>query len=169
MFNAAVWLGAAVFFTAGAAPALSSDAMHALLGPKFFPFYSGAVTQLVLARCLEFHVACGVIALIHLFTEGFYLGRPVRRWWLGLLAGLLALGLVGRYGLAPRLAQLHRTQHAVNVQPEQRTAAVNSFRVWHGAFQVLNLLLLAGVAVHFWRVTHPEDPLRFVGASKFRS
>jgi hypothetical protein len=48
--NAAVWLGAAIFYTVCAGPAVVSSDMPALLGLKYFPYFSGAVGQIVLAR-----------------------------------------------------------------------------------------------------------------------
>ena len=52
--------------------------------------------------------------------------------------------------------------------PGQREAAAKSFRVWEGLFQGFNVLMIAGVAVYFWRAAHPAEQLRFVGSAKIR-
>ena len=169
MLNAAVWLGASLFFAAGAAPALASHAVHALFREQYFDYLSGAVTQVVATRYFYWHIVCAIIACLHLLAEWLYLGRAARRRWLGLVAGLLALGLFGNAWLVPKLAQLHRSRHALNLRPEYRQAAAESFQSWYTVFQGLNLLIIGGVAIYFWRVTSSSDPLRFVSPNKFRS
>lgn len=169
MLNAAIWLGSAVFFTVGAMPALVARDVQALLGERYFNYISEGISQVMLTRYFYWHTAFAVIALAHVFTEWLYLGRKVSRLWPGLLAGLLALSLVGGFWLAPRLTQLHRLQHAANLQPVERDASARLFRTWQGVFQAINVLMIGGVALYFWRVTHPPDALRFVSPSKFRS
>lgn len=169
MLNAAVWLGAALFFMAGVTPALTSRDVHALFREQYFDYLSGALSQVVATRYFYWHTVCTIIALLHALAEWLYLGRSARRRWLGLVAGLLALGLIGNAWLVPKLAQLHRTGHAVNLGPAHREAAAKSFRSWHRVFQGMNLLIIGGVALYFWRVTSPSDPPRFVTPTKFRS
>ena len=168
MLNAAVWLGAALFYTMSVAPAVVSRDMLALLG-KSFPFYSGSVSQIVLTRYFYWHTVCAFIALLHLLAEWLYLGRVVHRLWSGLLAVLLAVGLLGSFWLSPKLVKLQRAQYFLNAKAEDRAAAAKSFRYWHNVFQALNVLMIGGVAVYFWRVTNPPDALRFVTPAKFRS
>jgi len=166
--NAAVWLGAAVFFTVCAGPAAVSSDMQALLGQKYFPYFSGSVAQILLDRYFHFHLACATIALLHLLAERIYLGRTAHRLWVGLLAALFGLSLLGSVWLGPKLTRLHRAQHVVNAVPAQRAAAAKSFRLWHGVFQGVNVLIIGGVAVCLWRVANPPNELRFVGSTQFR-
>jgi len=176
MLNAAVWFGAALFLVAGVTPALASRDVqalfrdvHGVFHEQHFAFLSGAVTQVISTRFFYWHIVCTLIALLHLLAEWLYLGRSAHRAWLVLLGGLLALGLIGNAWIVPKLAQLHRTRHAVNLAPAHREAAAKSFASWNRFFQGVNLLILGGVVVYFWRATTPSDPLRFVGPSKFRS
>jgi hypothetical protein len=171
MLNAAVWLGAALFFMAGVTPALVSRDVQALFRDQYqyFDYFSGAVTQVVSTRYFYWHLVCAIIAFLHLLAEWLYLGRAAHRAWLGLLAGLLAAGLISNAWIVPMLTQLHRTRNAVKLPPETRQAAAKSFQSWHRVFQGVNLLILGGVAVYFWRATTPADTLRFVGPAKFRS
>ena len=166
--NAAVWLGAATFYTVSAGPAVVSSDMQALLGPRYFPYFSGAVAQIILARYFHFHLACATIALLHLLAERIYLGRTAHRLWLGLLAALFGLSLLGSVWLGPTLARLHRAQHVLSAAPGAREAAAKSYRLWHGVFQAVNVLMIGGVAVRLWRVANPPDELRFVGSTQFR-
>ena len=166
--NAAVWLGGAIFYTLGVAPALVSQDMVNVLRPQNFPFFSGAIVQVVLARYFHFHLACALMALLHLLAEWLYLGRVARTLWTYLLVALIAASLIGSVWLSPKLRDLHRTQHLLKAAPGQREAAGKSFRIWQGFFQGLNVLMIAGVAVYFWRAAHPPDELRFVGSAKIR-
>jgi hypothetical protein len=166
--NAAVWLGAAIFYTVCAGPAVVSSDMQALLGPKYFPYFSGTTAQIILARYFHFHLVCATIALLHLLAERIYLGRTAHRLWLGLLVTLFGFSLLGSVWLGPKLARLHRGQHVLNAAPAQREAAAKSYRLWHGVFQAVNVLMIGGVAVCLWRVANPPDELRFVGSPKFR-
>lgn len=176
MLNAAVWLGAALFFMGGVTPALTSSDVQVLFRDsggvfreEYFQYLSGAFIQVVASRFFYWHIVCALIALLHLLAEWLYLGRSAHRAWLGLLAGLLAAGLLSNAWLVPQLAQSHRTRHAVNLKPEHREAAAKSFASWNRVFLGMKLLILGGVAVYFWRATTPSEPLRFVGPTKFRS
>lgn len=168
IMNAAVWLGASVFYTVAAGPAVVSMDMQTLLGPKYFPYFSGAVAQIVLARYFHFHLVCATIALLHLLAERIYLGRRAHRLRVGLLAVLFGCSLLGSVWLGPKLAGLHRAQHVLNATPAQRQVAAKSFGLWHGVFQVVNVLMIGGIIVCLWRVAHPPDELRFVGSTQFR-
>ena len=169
MLNAAVWLGSAVFYTLTAAPALVSADVQSVLGPKSFPYFSGAVANIVLVRYFHLHFVCATLALIHVVAEWLYLGRAPRRIWTGLLVTLFWLALAGSFWLGPKLSEFHRAQYRTNTASGEREAAAKSFNVWQGMFQAVNLLMLAGVAVYFWRAAHTSDELRFVGSPKLRS
>lgn len=166
--NAAVWLGGALFYTLGIAPALVSEDMVGVLKPENFPYFSGAITQLVLTRYFHLHLACAVVALLYMLVEWVYLGRAERGLWTYLLITLFTVSLIGSVWLSPKLRELHRTRYLLKAAPGQRAAAEKSFRVWQGFFQGLNVLMIAGVAVYFWRAAHPPDELRFVGSPKIR-
>jgi hypothetical protein len=109
-----------------------------------------------------------VVALLHLLGEWLYLGRAARSFWTWLLVALFGVSLIGSAWLSPKLRELHRTQHLLKAAPGQRETAAKSFQVWQGFFQGLNVLMIAGVAVYFWRAAHPPDELRFVGSAKIR-
>ena len=171
--NAAVWLGAAVFFTFAAAPAFFSGEVKTL---GLHPFWPGAMAQLVIARFFYLQWICGVIAIAHLLAEWVYLGRPFYRLTFGLLVGLLCIGFAGGLWLQPKLKKLNLIKYSMTDQykpaaipAEERIAAVKAFRIWHGVAQVMNLVALGGLILYFWRVTHPTDNLRVLNAAKFRS
>lgn len=167
--NAAVWFGTVVFYSFAAAPALSADDVRDVLGDRNFPYFGGAISQVLLARYFQVNVACAVIALLHLLAERLYLGRSAKRAWTVVTLALFGISLLGAAWLEPKLRDLHRARHLVNAAPAQREMAARSYRVWHGVFYGLNVFLLGGVAGCLWRATHPPDELRFVGSPKFRS
>jgi hypothetical protein len=168
LLNAAVWFGAAVFFTFGAGPAPFSPEMKALLGSQNYPYFSGAIAQLVIARYFHWQLACAVVALLHLLAENLYCGRLFQKFSLGLLVGLCSLALLGGGWLQPKLKNLHRVKYNTAAPAAQREAAGRSFRTWHAVSQGANLLLLGGLGLYLWRVANPADATRFVNTAKFR-
>jgi hypothetical protein len=169
ILNAAVWFGAAVFFTFGTGRAPFSPEMKALLGANNYPYYSGAIAQILIARYFQLQFVCGIIALLHWLAEWLYFGKSPQRLRLGLLLGLCAVVFIGGLWFQPKLKALHATKYAVNTSPARREAASRSFRTWHGVSMGVNLLLVGGLAVYLWRVAHPADQPRFVTTVKFRS
>jgi hypothetical protein len=168
LMNAAVWFGAAVFFTFGVGAAPFSPEMKELLGPKTSAYFPGAIAQIFVARYFHLQFACGAVALLHLVGEWIYLGRTPRGLWLGLLISLISIGLLGGYWLQPKMKNLHTAKYAVNASAATRETADRSFRIWHGVSQGANLLMLAGLAIYLWRIANPPDPTRFVSTSNFR-
>ena len=167
LMNAAVWFGAAIFFTVGIAPAVFSHEMQRLLGANNFPYFSGAIVQVLIARYFDLQVVCGLIALAHAFVEWLYLGRPLHRFWTGLLAGLLAVGLLGDFVLQPQIRQWHDREYAVGRSAAEHALARKRLGLWHGFAQTVNVLMLAGLGLYLWRVAHPVNTTRFVTPVKF--
>ena len=164
ILNAGVWFGTAIFFTFGVGSAPFSPEMKTLLGPNNAPYFSGAIAQILIARYFRFQIACALIAFVHLLAEWLYLGKYPQRLQVALVIGLSAAALLGGCWLQPRMRALHATKYALNTRPEIRAAADRSFRAWHGAAQVINLLMVGGLAAYLWRATNPSDPTRFVSA-----
>lgn len=164
--NAAIWLGAALFFTVAVGPAFFSPAMKRLLGDV----YAGLAAQIVLERYFVLHFLCGGLAIMHALAEWVYLGRNMQRWMIATLVAVLGLSLIGGLWLQPRLKRMHQVKYARPgyFSAEQQTQAARSFRTWHGISQVMNLVVIAGVAAYFWRITSLDTGTRFVSAAKFR-
>lgn len=167
ILNAGAWLGAAIFFSFSAGLAPFSPEMKTLLGPTNYPYFSGAIAQILIGRYFQFQIVCGFVAVAHLLAEWAYLGKRPRKLQTGLLAGLCAAALLGGCWLQPKLKALHATKYAIHTRPEIRETADRSFKTWHGVSQVINLLLVAGLGVYLWRATNPQDPTRVVSAMKF--
>ncbi len=165
ILNAAVWFGAALFFTFGIAPAFFTAEMKKLLGGDL---YAGLVAQIILERYFVLHYCCGAIALIHQLAEWVYLGKALQRLTFGLLLSILVLNLAGGLWLKPKLSELHRIRYSPQVPASQRDEAARSFRSWHGVSATINLAVLAGLAFFAWRIAMPPNGPRFV-TGKFRS
>jgi hypothetical protein len=157
VLNASIWFGAAIFFTFFAGPAIFSEPLVKFLTRPG----AGIVAQVLVDRYFTLSLACGLVAFGHLIGESLYLGRPFLRLSLSLLAALFALVLVGGYGIQPKLKQLHRTMYLRDTPEPERQAAQRSFRIWHGVSQVLNLIVVGGVAVYLIRVAQPGDATRY--------
>jgi hypothetical protein len=168
LINAAIWLGSAVFAILGADRVLTSGAMQELLGPKHFPYFSGAIAELVASRFWHLHIACSAVALLHLAAESLYFGRVLRKPWLILLLVLLVLGTVQSMWLQPKMHRLHVAAHAVNRPEVVRQSAAHSLRVWRLASGTMELFLIIGLATYLWRIANPPDPTRFLTPGKYR-
>jgi hypothetical protein len=147
--NAAVWLGAAVFYNFLVAPLFSYPEILSAIGWS----YSGWIGQFAMAKFFQMSLWCAGIALLHLVAECVYLGRPLSRFHLFLLAGLLCLTLMGSVWLQPHLGRLHITRYHSSTTPVASQQAGRAFTAWHGVTQFLNYLSLAGVMVYVWQVT----------------
>ncbi len=160
--NAAVWFGSAILFTFAVGPAVFSPDMRHLLGQNNFPYFSGAVAIVLVGRYLDVQVACALIAVFHAFAEWLYLGRPLRRFWAGLLVVLVGGSLLGDFVFQPKIRTLHGIKYAVNHPPTERQAAGRRLALWHGAAETVNFVMLLGLGVYLWRVAHPVSTARFV-------
>ena len=162
VFNAAVWLGAAVFFTLGVAPGIFSEEMKRVFGP----YYTGVIGQNLIGRYFGVNLICCGIAFVHFFAEIIYTGKPFRRFTFGLLIGILALGLLGTYVFAPRIKDSHHAKYLGEVA--ERPAAEKQLSRLHAVSSIGNLISLIALVIYTWQVTNPPDYTRFVSAQKFR-
>ncbi len=167
VLNAALWFGAALFFTFWAGPAVFSKDMEGLLRTNY-PYFSGAIAQIIIARYFQLQATCSIVALLHLLAEWLYLGRSWEKLWLGLVLALISLNLAGGFWLQPRMKRLHAIKYDPHSRPADVQAAAESFRSWHGASMMVNLIMIAGLGGYLWRAANPSDPTRFVSTSKFR-
>jgi uncharacterized protein DUF4149 len=169
VINAAVWLGGAVFFTFSVGTAFFSPEMAAVLGvgEDRFRYFAGGIAQVVLKRYYYFHIACAVVAWVHLLAEWLYLGRPSRKLSFALLAVLFLLTVVGGNGLQPKLQRLREVRY-LSAVPAERDEATRSFALWHRVSLGLNFLMIGGLIVYIWRVANPSDNARYISSVKFR-
>jgi hypothetical protein len=153
VLNAAIWLGATVFFTFGAGPAIFGPDV-ALFLPK--P-YRARVAEEVIARLFTLQQVCGTFALALLLADCVRAGRWVRRVHLGVAGGLLLAALFAGFWLAPRLHHLQQVRYSPQATPAEQATAVRSFNAWHGFSQVMNLAVLAGLLFHLGAVSRPPE------------
>lgn len=176
LMNAAVWLGAGVFFTCAVGPAVFAPGIKRVIGDA----QAGLVAQLLLERYFVVQYCCGAVALLHQLAAWVYLGRPLQRLTLGVVLGVLGLALLGGLALQPKMRRLHEVMYAYRKvetgyvrndahTPAQRQQAVRAFRVWHGVSMSLNVVALLALTWFAWRAAHPADAPRFIPAGKFRS
>lgn len=157
-----------MFFAVEAAPTFFTPEARNLLGPQNFPYFSGAFAQIALSRFFHFQIWCAIIAAAHLLAEWLYLGRPQRKVSFSLLAALFALALFSSAFLQPKLQQLHVLHYAVNVRQADRETAARLYRGWHLVSEVVNVFVIGGLIVYFWRMANPSGSARFVSSVKFR-
>lgn len=168
LLNAAVWFGAAIFFTFAAGPAVFSQDMKNLLEAKNYPYFSGAIAEILINRYFKVQLICGIIALLHLLAERLYFGKSPDARSMGLLTVLLSITLIGGFWLQPKLRELHTIRYKTSTSPELRQSAQETFKTWHGVSQVINLLMIVGLGFHLWRVANPPDSTRFLIPGQFR-
>ena len=167
--NAAVWLGAVVFFTFGAGPACFSADMKASLGVPSISYFPGAISGVIMSRFYHVTLACGVVALLHFLAEWLYMGRPRRKFSFGLVVALFALTLIGSNAVQPALVGLNRTQYTAKTQPAERESAGKSFRILTAVSVALNIFTICGLVIYVSRVSSPSETLRFVRPVQFHS
>lgn len=169
ILNAAVWVGAAIFFMISARPAASSAEMMGLLNSRNFPYYSGEIARILAERLFHLELTCSILAGLHLLAEWLYLGKTVEKAWRGLVLASVALVCVWGWGVEPKMKRLRLLEYGVNTRPEERAEAARAFSAWQQASELANLLVVAGVAGYLWRVANPPDPTRFVSKRRFGS
>lgn len=144
ILNAAVWFGAAIFFTAVAGPAIFSPEVATFL-PK--P-QAGRLALVLIDRYFLLHYVCGGIALIHLLAEWLASGRPLPRLRLGLILVILGVALAGGLGIQPGMQAQHRKAYDPKTPAAEQAQALKEFRRTHGLTQAANLGLIAGMLAH---------------------
>lgn len=169
VMNAAVWFGAAIFFTLAVVPAFASPEMTRLLGGDL---YSGAAANIVASRYWAIFYWCGSIAFFHQLAEWVYLSRPLKSLVTYLLIGVFTIGLAGGLILQPRLNKLYAQKYvppgSAGPSPEQ-LAAAKSYSAWKTTTRFLNFLALAGLTVFTWQTIHVGNNGTRFAPSKFRS
>lgn len=171
VLNAAIWFGAAIFFTFWVAPTFFTPAFKVMLGPSG-EAWAGIIAQLVLEKYFILNYLCGGVGLAHIAAEWIYLGKTIQRSTLWIVIGAFAIGLLGGVWLQPKLKQLHAIKYNLTggtINKVQEAQAARSFSFWHGISQMMNLAVLTGLGFYVWRLSYHPDPPRFVSAGKFRS
>ncbi len=169
IFNAAIWLGAAVFFTFIVAPGIFSPEMKRIFAPAGAPlgdYYLGLIAQNLIGRFFALNLICGVIALIHFFAEMVYTGKSFRRFTVSLLLLILTFGLLGAFVFTPRIKAVHHVKYRGS--PVERPAAEKQMARLHAVSATGNLISLIALLIYTWQVTNPLEHTRFVSAQKFR-
>jgi hypothetical protein len=167
--NAAVWFGAAIFLTFFAVPAIFAPDLKRFLGEV----WQGFIATRMLERYFVLQYFCSIIALVHAFAEWIYIGKPLHRPTMIVLAALAIFVFAGGLWLEPRARMLHEVKYGygrgVNTPVEQREQAAKSFGTLHGLSRTMNLIAVFGLAFYVWRLTTVPNGPRFVPTSKFRS
>ncbi len=162
IINAAIWLGAGVFFSFGIAPAVFSPEMK-----RIFPeYYVGVIGQQLIGPYFTLHILCGCIALAHFSAELFLLQRAFQKWLLVMILVALGVGVMGGFVLQPKMRALFQTKHRGATEAE-RTRAKKQFGLLHGVSSSSNLITLFVLIAYAWRVSNPPESARF--SPKFRS
>lgn len=169
IFNAAVWLGSAVLYNLAIAPSVFSPEMNSMLGPRNVGYFGSAIANLLHSRFLHVQMVCVIVAMLHAGTEWVYLGRALRKPWLGILSGLFAAFLLMSLVVGPRVRHLTAGAYAVNYTAVQRAAASESLGRWQVVSRTLDWITFLGVVAYFVRAGNPPAATRFVSAAKFRS
>ena len=169
LLNAAVWFGAALFYTVIASPAFASREMSELLTARNFPFFSVAIAQILASRFFQLQLVCSLLAVSHVLAEWLYLGKVPHRFWRALLFTLLALNLACGLWIEPRLKSWHHRAFALNAPPGTANFAARRFRAWQTTAEMVNFLMVGGLGVYLWRMANPPDPTRSLNTGKFRS
>jgi hypothetical protein len=165
LINAAVWFATILLVALAVEPAATSQDMIDLLSQRNFPYFSVAISYVIIGRFVHLYLLCSVIALAHLTAEWLYLGKYPHRLWVALVVCLALIGVLENYWLLPKL----KAWHYLRSGPQARNQmADRSYQYGHMLFEGINLLAVGGLGLYLWRVAYPPEPARFVSTSKFR-
>lgn len=165
LLNAAVWLGAAVFFTFGIGTAMFSAEVKNIFTGPYRDYYPGLIAQVFVKRYFALHMICGLIALGVFCAEWFYTRRGFQKLTFVLLIIPFAIGILAGV-MQPKMRELHRTKYTTS--GAQSEEAATAFSRMHAVSSTLNLISLALLIAYTWRVANPPEPARFVSTQKFR-
>ena len=164
---AAIWFGGTLFFTFFVAPAFFADPIKTLLPPP----YNGQTIMYVFDRFYGMHYLFGTLALLHLGFDWIYTGKTLQRLNVILVGGALALAIFAGKWMDPKLEEYYRYKYAeqyqLTVTEDEKSEYANSFGVWHGVSQGLNLLMLLGLWIYLWQMMHPNEGPKYLGSGKF--
>ncbi len=157
VLNAAIWLGATLFFTVGAGPALFSEEAAAFLPRP----HRARVAELVIGRLFVLQQVCGVVGLGLLLVDAIRAGRVVQRLSFAVVGGLFVASLIAGHMLAPKMHRLQQVRYSPRATPQEQAAAVRTFNVLHGLSQAMNLFVVAGLVFHLHQVSRLPGPPRW--------
>jgi hypothetical protein len=157
VLNAAIWFGSAAGMLFCGSPALHSAAMLTLLEPKHYPYFSDAITQIMLTRWFHWQIVFGVIALIHFFGERLYFGQTAIKFPPGLLMALLGIMLLDGTLIQSRCQRYLPKQFAVNASAEDRDRSAAAFHAWDTAGGFAHLTLTIGLGFYVLRLGQSFD------------
>jgi hypothetical protein len=167
LLNAAVWLGAMLFFTAVIGPGLFGPEVKQLVGhAEWIP---GAIAQILVVRYMILQQWCAGIALAHLVFDWLYTGKLFAKSSLIIIVLCLGVSLGGVRLLAPQMQQLHMMKYSSQTTPAQKELAARNFRILHATSQITNLLALCGVLFYYSRLSVGPQGARSGASARYRS
>jgi hypothetical protein len=157
LLNAAVWLGAAVFFTLAARPAFLSAEMLSFL-PRA---HASRAAGVMLDHYFVLQQWCAGVALAHLLLEYVLSGRYMGGWVLGLLPAMLGVSVAGGRWLAPALHELQRVNYSALAAAAEKADAASRLTALNVGFEVVNALVILALLYYLWRLSRPANGPRF--------
>jgi len=131
------------------------------------PFPEAAL-HIILVRYLGLLLVCSIVAVIQLWAEQWYAGRPIFRLRLGILLTLVSLCLILKYLVFPTMKTHHLAAHRKDANPTALAESTRSYRAWKTGFHFFHLMVLAGSFSHLWYISHRENSYRTLGMQQFR-
>ena len=163
LFNAGLWFGTIAIQLFISSRVMGSAAIRQLLGPKNFPYFSEAISQVISARCYTCFLLCSVIALLHIGAEWLYSGKNPKRAGLILVFVLFLGGELQSRIVQPKLAVLLLQEYRPGAVDSAQAASAG--RVWRALSTSIDLLLLAGLTRYLWQVAHSSQQTRFLSSA----
>lgn len=162
--NAALWFGSSLLFLISIRTGFQSVAMTELLpGP-----FAEAAMHLIMAKYLNVVVACSLIAVIQLWAEQWYRGRPIFRLRLSILLSLIGLSLILKWAVFPAMKKQHLRAHKPSATAEDQQTGARAYRTWKTGFYFIHLIVLGGAFSHLMYISQGQSDYRVVGVQQFR-
>ncbi|MDG1892153.1 MAG: hypothetical protein P8L18_12655 [Verrucomicrobiota bacterium] len=162
--NAALWFGSALFYIGCVRAEFQSDAMLKLLPPPF----AEAAMHLILSGYLSLLLICSVIAVLQLWAEQWYTGRPVFRIRISMLLFMVFLAALLKFGIFPAMKNQHLRAYQPSAIAADAKEGMRTYRRLKIGFHCLHLFHIFGALSHVWYVSQSKSGYKLLGMHQFR-
>jgi hypothetical protein len=162
--NAALWFGATLLFLICIRSGFQSSEMIELFpGP-----FSAAAMHILLKHYLNVIFACSLIAALQMWAIHWYQGRPIFQLRISILAALILLSALLKWGIFPTMQTQHISAHQTGASAEDQRKSAKAYRTWKTGFYFIHLIILGGSLSHLLYISQGESRYRELGVQQFR-
>ena len=130
--------------------------------------FAEAAMHIIMNSYLSVLVFCSVVAVIHLWAEQWYTGRPIFRLRLSILLSLVLFACLLKWALFPVMQKHHVRAHNPKADAEDHRQGGKAYRSWKTGFHFVHLIIVGGSLSHLLYISQRESGYRVLGVQQFR-